>query len=284
VAAKPFAHDRCRVILRDQLPRRNRHERIRPGNEAGLVPIDLRLQRELDRGGNVPRIDVAPEVRGARRRVGPQRLQLRGERLRRVDPGKAQADDVEPAPAREPGGEFLAGELGERVGILRQQRVRLVYRDVFGRDRPLKKGKAEHGHARGHDDAVDLERRCRLQHIERAHHVRAKDDLRHVERRPGDRREMDDSLGVLHATVDLTQIGQIGSPEGGGSVGRHEIDVGQIVALRDQVGDYRPPRQPAATRDHDPHQLPHTSPGGDPWLFSATRLIVTRFPVRLVHR
>ena len=83
---------------------------------------------------------------------------------------------------------------------------------VVGLERPVREDEARHRLAREVDEAPRARGDRRLEHVERAQHVVAEDDVRRVVDRLRDRGRVDDDVAAARERVRGARVGQVGLP------------------------------------------------------------------------
>ena len=173
------------------------HHGVVGGDDADLGSGHVRGQPEPAGLGDVPAVDVAPQVPLAQRGVVPERGEP-GVVVGLHDVRDPQGHDRDPGSPVELGRERLAGELREGVARLRSRLDGLVDRRELRR---RVEREAEHGLARRPDDALEPVGLGRGEHVVRRQDVVAERVGRRADARGGDRGEVDDGVVAARASA-----------------------------------------------------------------------------------
>lgn len=125
-----------------------------------------------DRGGtgagHIDELDVAPQVSVAARFV--HRASTLPEFLLSHDPVQSECDHRHPPPGVHLA-DALAEVLAQSIMIDEPQRSVPIDREVFRGNQFRRPGVPLDGTTGGHDDTTNTELGCRLEHVERGHHI-----------------------------------------------------------------------------------------------------------------
>ena len=219
----------------------------------------LRLDGQQQGVGQVVGVDVGPQP-GARSR-GPahDRAEVLLDVALPLHPRRADGDRAQVRAPRRRVHQLLAEVLGQRVGVLRADRMLLVDRRVVGQERALGEEEARHGLAGDVHEARHAEAHRRLERVEGRHDVVLEDRVRGVARRLGERGGVHHRVVATHERERVARIGDVGlhvvGVAGPGRLegGRQAVGRRDLMPGPQQGGDGGGPDLAAGSGDEDAH-------------------------------
>ena len=216
----------------------------------------------------VARVDVAPGVALAHHRIGEEGLEL-AVLVRLDDVADAQGVDVGAVAHGEGARGLLVADLGQAVAVHRIDVVVLFEREAVKVLVALGEADAVGRLARGDDDLAHAELHRRLDHVVGADDVGGEGGVVRLDQHARDRREMHDGVGRARRVAEiealeaemrrqrvegLAAVGEIGDQSvDAGQVERLPIDVEDVMALDDEMGDGVPPGLAGPAGEDDAH-------------------------------
>ena len=177
-------------------------------------------------------VDGAPQVRFDNNRYRPQ------------------AGNRDVALHREAARDVLDHQLADAVGVRRLHRVRLIDRQVLGREVGAHLPDSGRGDARRQHHLADARLPGGLDRVPRAHHVGAEVRLRLRGNAEIDAGEMDDRVLAGHGRADGVEVEHVAFDERDVLHRRREVEDGDLVVVDERTDDV-PAHAPARLGDQD---------------------------------